>query len=50
MFSGRLHLKSKRAKINVIEEIVVAFANSEGGEVAIGIEDKKTNPDDHYKR
>lgn len=43
-------LKSKRAKINVIEEIVVAFANSEGGEVAIGIEDKKTNPDDHYKR
>lgn len=34
-------LKSKRAKPNVIEEVAVAFANSEGGEIIIGIEDKK---------
>ncbi|PWB15879.1 hypothetical protein DCO44_04470 [Acinetobacter sp. AM] len=42
-------LKSKRAKASVIEEITVAFANSEGGEVIVGIEDKKVC-EDSYKR
>jgi ATP-dependent DNA helicase RecG len=30
-------------KPNVIEEVAVAFANSEGGEIIIGIEDKKVD-------
>ena len=34
-------LKSSRSKPSVIEEVAVAFANSEGGEIIIGIEDEK---------
>lgn len=34
-------LKSSRAKSSVIEDVAVAFANSEGGEIIIGIEDAK---------
>lgn len=39
----------KTADFSSLSETCVAFANAQGGEIVIGIEDKKASPDKHQK-